>query len=184
MSRQDEYYQWLLGIIDIDSHTDYYLLLGTLHRREYRYSVAMDANRAAEGIELRKDWFDDIHDHDYHYAKFDINTPCSVLEMLIALAISIEDKIMYKPNEDHTAEWFWMMIDNLKLSNMTDDNFDLDAVCDAIDIFLDRKYGPDGKGSVFYTNRTDIDFRKMELWYQMSHYLDEHYSCEVEDWVE
>lgn len=44
------------------------------------------------------------------------NRPCSVLEMIIALAIRLEEHIMDDPDiGNRTGQWFWDMIVSLGL---------------------------------------------------------------------
>ena len=102
-----------------------------------------------------------------------ITGPCSVLEMMIALAIRCEETIMDNPlYGDRTAQWFWRMMSNLGLGLMTDDIYDRDLVKQKIDRFLNREYDPDGKGGLFYIRGCAEDLRNVEIWAQLCWYLD------------
>ena len=74
---------------------------------------------------------------------------------------------------DRTGQWFWDMVRNLGLMNMTDDRFDEGHVRKVIDIFLDRKYEPDGKGGLFKIRHCRRDLREVEIWCQLNWYLDQ-----------
>ena len=98
---------------------------------------------------------------------------CSVLEMMIALAIRLEEHIMHDPDiGDRTAMWFWGMLDSMGLSEMDDSEFNLAYVEAVVQRFLDRDYRPDGKGGLFTIEECKYDLRKVEIWYQACWYLD------------
>ena len=74
---------------------------------------------------------------------------------------------------DRTGQWFWDMVRNLGLMNMTDDRFDEGHVSKVIHIFLDRKYEPDGQGGLFKIRHCRRDLREVEIWCQLNWYLDQ-----------
>ena len=47
-----------------------------------------------------------------------------------------------------------------------------ELVEDVIERFLDREYGPDGKGGLFTVRHCEYDLRDVEIWYQLCWYLD------------
>ena len=107
-------------------------------------------------------------------AAFLDNQPCSVLEMMIALAIRCEEHIMDDPDVgNRTGQWFWNMIMNLGLGSMTDDQFDKRYAEQVIERFLNREYEQDGEGGLFTVKHCKHDLRTVEIWYQMCWYLDE-----------
>jgi hypothetical protein len=133
----------------------------------------MDANRAAKGMDLRWRFVLRTDNRDlYEY----LDGPCSVLEMMIALAITCEENIMDDPRVgDRTGQWFWSMIYNLGLKHMTDDNFDEEYVAEVIDRFLNREYEPDGRGGLFRIKNCAYDLRHVEIFHQLCWYLDEYF---------
>lgn len=72
---------------------------------------------------------------------------------------------------DRTGQWFWNMIVNLGLGNMSDDNFNKQYVKKIIKNFLDRHYEKNGKGGLFMIEAPSKDMRDIEIWYQMCMYL-------------
>ncbi len=103
--------------------------------------------------------------------------PCSVLEMMIALALRCEEHIMDDIEYgDRTSQWFWTMIDNAGFGSLTDLNFNSREAEHIIDRVLNRKYGPCGEGGFFYIkNNCNVDLREVELWYQLNWYLDSYF---------
>ena len=168
---QDEYFEWLVGIACVNNRAvSYRKLLSYLHETEFVYSIPMDGNRAEDGIELRYRFAHGyLRDDDAEYA---ITGPCSVLEMMLALAIRCEENIMDDPTKgDRTAQWFWGMIRSLGLGGMYDTNFDIDKARYVVDRFLDRDYNPNGSGGLFTVRDFDYDMRTIEIWHQLCEYL-------------
>jgi hypothetical protein len=144
-----------------------------LHATNFRYSIPRDGNRADDGKGMRYRYAIVCNYFESLYEILDIlDGPCSVLEMMLALAIHCEENIMDDPCKgDRTGQWFWNMIVNLGLSGMNDARYDRKLVDDAINTFLDRKYAPDGKGGLFTVRNCDQDLRKAEIWHQLCWYL-------------
>jgi hypothetical protein len=134
----------------------------------------MDGNRAEDGIDLRYRFGYEQGYDSQTISTFLDNRPCSVLEMLIALAIRCEEHIMDDPDiGNRTGQWFWNMIINLGLGFMDDTKFDENYVKDVISRFLYRKYKRNGEGGLFTVEHCKNDLRTVEIWYQMCWYLDE-----------
>ena len=171
------YFRWMCSLVEDDDHpgTRYYQkLLHRLHDIEFTYTIEMDGNRAVDGIELRY-YFGEEKGYDNETIDSLLgNEPCSVLEMMVALAFRCEEQIMDRPDEsNNTGQWFWTMIVNLGLSSMDDSNFDEDVVEDAISCFLNREYRANGEGGLFVLDYCRRDLRRVEIWYQLMWYLDE-----------
>lgn len=170
----NEYFTWLYNKACGNRYSDqisYRKLLMFLHSKVFRYSIPRDENRAEDGIALRQRFAYDcdiIEDADLY-----LTEPCSVLEMMLALAIRCEETIMDDSTRgDRTTQWFWGMVTNLGLGSMTDDRFDKRYVNDIVERFLDRRYEPDGRGGLFRVRNCDCDLRDVEIWIQLLWYLD------------
>lgn len=166
------YFEWLYDKICEDRFAEgisYRALLWTLYKTEFTWTIPKDENRALDGLSLRHQY---IYEMDAY--EDDVpNTPCSVLEMMFALAIRCERDIMDNPIVgNRTTQWFWNMIINLGFGAMYDNNFDEEYVNDGISRLLNREYNSDGSGGLFTVRNTDEDLRKVEIWYQMCWYLD------------
>jgi hypothetical protein len=133
----------------------------------------MDANRYEDGIDLRYRFGYAENIGSTLIADYLDDRPCSVLEMLIALSIRLEEHIMNDPAiGDRTGQWFWNMIANLGLGSMDDAKFDRKCAEDIIQRFLNRDYERDGKGGLFTIEHCKEDLRNVEIWYQACWYLD------------
>ena len=175
---QNLYFDWLCRLTRLKRHVrqkiTYWKLLTFLHQTPFIFSIPLDSNRAEDGIGLRYRFSCDLmsrsrYESVYIYLK---DEPCSVLEMMIALAIRCET-IMDNPEiGDRTNHWFWTMIGNIGLLEMHDEVFDRDEAKRKIDMLLERRYKPNGEGGLFVVNNCRYDMRGAEIWYQMSWYLD------------
>lgn len=169
----NDYFEWLWNFTKCRGHSQNRKIITLLHNIEFRYSIPMDANREEDGIDLRYRFITEVGiPKNYQEVYGYLDGPCSVLEMMIALAIRCEESIMDDPDiGDRTSEWFWLMMKNLGLDYMNDRKFDRDIAEEKISIFLDRKYKRNGEGGLFIVNGRR-DLRKVEIWYQMCWYLD------------
>lgn len=177
MRKQDilsHYLFWLTSLVCDEYHQRYYQsLLELLHEKEFVWMIDNDANRAADGIDLRAR-FSEEERIDFFECRRILNGPCSVLEMMVGLACRCEDGIMGDEEYgDRTSKWFWMMIQNLNLMDMDDESIDVDHVHEVVDKMLHRSYDRTGRnGGLFIVNRPRRDLRKVEIWYQLNWYLD------------
>ena len=168
----NDYFEWLCELIDsrrFSKHVAYTKLLEHLHNIEFTWLVPRDHNRADDGIQLRRHY--SLYRNDITLSDY-ILGPCSVLEMTVALAVRCETIMDDIQMGNRTGQWFWGMIHSLGLSPMTDSKFDKDVVDDIIARFLNREYEPDGKGGLFTVRHCGQDMRTVEIWCQLSWYLD------------
>ena len=170
---REDYFEWLVTFVCGEwskEDNPHRKLLRYLYDTEFRYKLKRDVSRARDGCHLRDQYvaYFDIRDIPSSFYDY----PCSVLEMMIALAIRCET-IMDNPHYgDRTRQWFWRMISSLGLSSVTDYNYDEYYVREVVNTFLDRKYCPDGRGGLFTIKHCQQDLRKAEIWHQMCWYLD------------
>ena len=164
----NEYFNWLCGLVcnadDMEVYSFRKLLIH-LHSRHFRYSLPMDANRANDGEQLRRRYSSNYYEMS--------EEPCSVLEMMIALAVRCEETIMDNARiGNRTGQWFWRMIATMELNGMYDENYDRRHVEERINILLNREYEPDGRGGLFLIRDCADDLREVEIWCQLLWYLD------------
>ena len=172
---QNRYFEWLYYLVcgnDEYNRLSYRKLLSFLHSVEFTYVIDFDGNRAQDGIDFRYRF-----GHEHGFSQSMIRTclddrPCSVLEMMVALAYKVEEQIMDN-NEygNRTGQWFWNMIVSLGLGYMNDLDFNESAAYRVISKFLDRRYSPDGKGGLFTIENCPYDMRDVEIWSQCMWYL-------------
>ena len=168
-----DYFNWMYNLVCRNRYSkniSFKKLFSYLNDTKFTYSIRMDLNRAKDGTELRRRYANEFKIANIYDR---ICGPCSVLEMMIALAIRCEETIMDDENfGDRTDQWFWDMMKNLGLGHMDDDEFDEEYVSDVITRFLNRDYEPDGRGGLFFVRNCDIELRDVEIWIQMLWYLD------------
>ena len=179
MTTRDEelYFDWLCHFITDPRHSSiehdpsagtyetYSRLLHDLYSTDFYWTVFNDGNREQDGLTLRKEYPAMVELGD---------KKCSILEMMIALALRCEENIMDEPEEgNRTATWFWGMISNLGLGEQCDIQYRPAKTEAVLSIFLAREYATNGKGGLFTVHNIDCDMANIEIWYQMCFYLDE-----------
>lgn len=169
---KSDYFEWMYDLMcegRFAKTITYRKLFTFLHDTEFVYFIPHDENRAEDGISLRYRYclLHDCEDLEVYLAG-----PCSVLEMMVALAIRCEERIMSDPEKgDRTTQWFWDMMTSLGLSSMNDRIFDERFVNDVTMRFLRRDYDRNGKGGLFTIKRWNRDARTAEIWHQLMAYL-------------
>lgn len=174
---REDYFEWMHDLVCGDIYTgenSYRMLLEYLHGVEFTYSIRKDGNRASDGVDLRFRFADEyLPEYSYSDIVDLFPDPCSVLEMMIGLAIRCEETIMDDPRYgNRMGQWFWKMVVSLGLGAMTDRRFDIRYVEEVIERFLAREYEPDGRGGLFRIRNCDCDLRDVEIWISMLWYLD------------
>ena len=168
----NEYFEWLFAAVNGDQRhrrSPYRKLITLLHQTDFSWTIPMDANRAADGKELRHRFSQDIGVLSAYQC---LDGPCSVLEMMVALSIRCENNIMSNPDVgDRTALWFWGMVKNLGLDKFTDAKFDRVYCINSLNRFLSREYDADGRYGLFPVPGCSYDLRTVEIWYQMCWFL-------------
>lgn len=174
-----DYFQWLCSIVNADDPDHPFRnLMRELYLHEFTWTVKNDENRAGDALDLRRGFLEERG-----LPTGSIDGPCSVLEMMVALACRIEDQIMWNPDKgDRTHIWFWEMVQNLGLGELDDSSWRIPESEEAVDgvmaIFLGRRYSREGLGGLFPIPGTRRDMRKMEIWYQMNRYFWKRYGVE------
>lgn len=171
---KNDYFEWLYDYVckhRVYADISYKSLFSFLHNVEFIFSIENDLNRAMDGVDLRYRYSLEIDD--YSIMKILEDTPCSVLEMMVALAIRCEETIMDNTYYgDRTSQWFWAMMHNLGIDYMRDGRFNEEIAEDVIFKFLHREYEPDGQGGLFYIRDCRDDLRNEEIWTQLCWYLE------------
>ena len=164
------YFEWLYSQVGAETSNlaqSYWNLLRILFVKKFRWFVDFDGNRAADGIALRQHFLNE-NPH-VHEEPGWMNEPCSMLEMMIALARDIAFE-----GEGTLAGRFWEMINNIGLIEGTDARvLDEAAIDGVLERVITRQYGFNGEGGFFplTVNPRQEDQRIVELWYQANAYL-------------
>jgi hypothetical protein len=172
MPLDEAYFTWLysqVGSVKLRNLSkSYWTLLRMLYEKEFTWDerrMAKDGNRAEDGKDLRLQFMREkgmtVTDAAW------LHMPCSVLEMLVALAF----KIAFQGGGEQD-ERFWEMIENLGLLECNDAYPPNPEIVDQIlDKVIDRDYAPNGAGGLFPLPEPVKDQRGVELWYQANAYL-------------
>lgn len=166
---EELYFEWMCDLVCDEFHMpeEYNSLLRHLNSYDFSYDrrVLMDENRYNDGIDLRYIF---KYRTDVEIAVHLDNRPCSVLEMMVALVNRCADIW-----GDGMSLWFWEMIKSLGLEGMDEDHYKFKYVNDRLDIFIYRKYEPNGRGGLFTVKNHPRDMRDVDIWCQMSWWLDD-----------
>lgn len=172
-SVEKKYFEWMYEIVCGEYNKtgpySFRKLMLYLHSVEFTFTNRRDINRAKDGEKLRYRF---AYDTGCACADSYLEGPCSILEMMVALAIKCEENYMDNPKfGNRTRQWFWRMVASLGLNGMTDAQYNQDEIDEIIKRFLKRNYEPDGCGGLFTVKNHDRDMRKIEIWDQMQAYL-------------
>lgn len=165
----DEYFVWLCELVG--NRPEYSMLLRELFNTPFFVVLPMDENRVDDGLSLR-----------YRYsiarglsAQDRLNLkrlhPCSILEVMVSLAVRSEEEYMRAGEDNTTGKWFWYMVSSLGLQGMIDVVYDSSIVQEVLRKMMVRDYSPDGAGSLFYIPGCKEDLRVIEIWYQCMTFL-------------
>lgn len=170
---KDDYLRWLLNKIHF-TKKNYKSLMECLNDICFSYSIARDESRVDDAYELREEFLDYIGiEGDFEYSP-------TVLEVLIALSIRIDNEYIGDPSNPNPSFIFWEMIENLGLDEYTDSKYyrygiPLNIIDEIIFTWLERRFDRDGEGSIFPLRHPSQDQRKIEIWSQMQEYLSENF---------
>lgn len=183
MNRLDNtYLPWLLSfVVDKDDTKRYSTLFNKLYSTpfEHRMLEEHDFDRSMDGKNMR--WrFERKMEHaltgipSTEFMIFE-DSPCSLLEMIVALAIRMEESIASDDRQgDRTGIWFWEMITNLGLGYMSNDRFNAVEFNRCVGNFHNRTYDPDGKGCLFRSKTKSIyELAELDIWYQMCAHMND-----------
>lgn len=173
---EDEYREWLVNLVSewCSPYGSYQKLLNYLYSRTFYAKIDNDNNRAIDGKDFRFRFTEQFPEYTYRDVHLYLDKPCTVLEMMVALACRCDEYIMWNPDEgDSSGKWFYEMLRSLHLDCMTDDYFFEEEAHDIITRLLERRYKPNGDGGLFTINTRSQDMRDVEIWFQLCWYLNE-----------
>lgn len=175
----NSYLNWMVRTMGA---SDYTILFDMLHDTEFTWDDATmprDSDRAEDGRYLRERFSDETGERmDPEWLEW----PCSFLELLVALSYTIEDSIMYDPENGETArDWFWIMLSNMEIDEFDDEKMMHDGmlafmlVSERISCVIERRYDYNGYPGLFPLRKPRMDQRDVEIWYQANAYFIERY---------
>lgn len=163
------YYDWLIAKImgDREYSEDVAHLLWYMFEREFTWVIDRDQNRAADGVALRDEYFDESGVSEAIQDDLAVR-PCSFLEFLIGISSRFSSQFC-DPDDQKVDLCFWELMENANLVEKlgkVGQNFD-----EKIDVILERKYDKDGTGGLFPLRKPAKNQRSVEIWYQLQAYL-------------
>lgn len=164
------YRDWLIEKVGFNN-SRYNKLLAFLHNLPFVYYHPFDKRRSDDGEYLREEFLLRYRlPHDlFRYEK------CSVLEMLVALAIRLDNEWVGCPGDPKPELIFFEMLVNLGLDRFTTRKFDEAEVYEIVGKWLKREFDYDGNGSIFPLKDASEDQREAEIWCQAMSYINENY---------
>ena len=166
----ESYFDWLCGLVKEPDRINQGVLR-VLFEVEFFELVPNDHNRALDGLALREEARD-------RSGTYPIGaTPCTVLEMMIALSRHMDDMSSAIGAPERPSYWFWRMINNLGLDytllpfHDTERRFAEGVVLGLVN----RTYSTSGLGGLFplIPHHDPPNQRVVEIWYQMQRWLSE-----------
>ena len=137
---RNDYFNWMYDMVCVNQSKTYYELFHFLDQVEFVAVMPMDVNRAEDGRNFRYRFGYETGVPSYQISDSFGPSPCSLLEMMVALAHRCEEQIMRDSKYgDRTNVWFWEMIKTLGLDDMYDGNFDPLTASHIVYTFLKRK---------------------------------------------
>lgn len=167
---KQQYLVWLENeLISESAYPDrsYLELAHVMFDTEFTWSVDMDDNRLADGMELRME-FAELNR--VSRATMRSLGPCSFLEVLLGLS----RRLSFVAGGT-SSRWAWQLLVNLRLERMWDhlSRSKTQTVLHILDTVIQRNYAPNGVGGFFPLAWPDRDQRPVELWYQLNAYVEE-----------
>ena len=178
-SLDERYFDWLYSqigaVTDANPNHSYILLAEQLHAMPFVWTIPNDDNRGVDGKDLRQEFLNGTH---AVVNPTSLQDPCTMLEMLLALARRCEFDGDGLCIADTVGDWFWLLMDNVGLRGFTDAAYmyamraSQMAVESIVMNLINREYAPDGtNGGLFPLLRPGTDQRKVEICYQMNAFL-------------
>ena len=155
-TQADNYFNFLKTQVEINDAFDD--ILYPMYKTPLIAYVPRDDSRVSDGLALRRRYKGPI----------DI-LECSVLEVVIALAIRMENEYIGDPSINQIKSTFIRLIDNLGLIKNKNN------IYERLNMFVKRAYAPNGVGGLFPLKRTLRDQRDVDLWGQMNEWISENY---------
>lgn len=172
---EERYFEWLTSRVCTPDKVVYSRLLSQLYDIDFRYTHALDANRESDGMDLRLIFADEESVPHPVMEAIMSQKQCSVLEMMIALAIRCQNEYTGNDYENEVGKapyLFWSMIQSMGLEYNVDDGYSEEDTKFFVWRMLDRRYLKNGRGGLFTVPDINKDMTKEDIWYQMLWYVE------------
>lgn len=166
------------------------VLSGILYEVDFESDIPQDKIQTDKAKEMRKtyavevgsvgDFSDDAEKKKYIDRLWkSVHNPCSLLEMMVYLARSLDSILNEDEEKNFVPEFFKILLENSGLGALDDEDYDIrpDYVrkywLDRVDAVLHKKYSETGKGGFFPLENPRCDQRKVSIWHQLNAWLEE-----------
>lgn len=167
------YFEWLVEIVrgEDEEYVDLIPVLDFLFDRRFEWHNTLDRNRVADALLLRRDY---AKEEGCAYPADSKEKECSVFEVLVRLAVDVDDHITGDPEDPHPEIWFWKWLENLGIDDRcTGEGYDEEYLEQQISRWLKGDFSSLGKGSPFRLHHRAGDQRKKDMWGQCMAYISE-----------
>lgn len=163
------YLEWLyeqIGFYKGNPRLKHWKLLAHMLKKEFVWLIPNDDNRVEDGRDLRYQFVRAAGLRKVEASWMGMG--CSILEMIIGVSRRLSFEAEGEPRE-----WFWHLMDNLRISNVSDRHYNTysEDVEEKLEILIWRNYEYNGRGGLFPLEEPTQDQRDVEIWYQLSAYL-------------
>jgi len=165
----NRYLIWIMDKYNI-GRKGFDLLLEELLDSPFEVIIDRDSNRLKDGENIRKAFF-----IENGVSGMFIDHEISVLEVILALAIRIDQEYTGNPRNPHPELIFWELLGNLGLDKFDNTHFNNNIIYEILGIFVNREYDFGGNGGLFPLKNPICDQREVELWSQAMAYLSENW---------
>lgn len=181
-----EYFEWLVSKVTspaVPDDAQARIVLQVLKDIRIKgLPMADDAPRLEDGKQLRTSFMDDtgMAAHSYKDALEPESGFCTVLELLVALSMRMDD-IMRDPLDPCSSvpSWFWGMVSTMVGQSFYPCSywtFSVDAstpvvVAESTMKFLGRQYDPTGHNGNIFIDMSGVDLRAIDIWAQACHFM-------------
>lgn len=177
-----KYFDYLVSLVNGLGYDgeDWMIMLGRLQLTEFIVKIPLDIDRKYDCLALRQRFLDayPMSKEDCEYLRF--NDYFSVLEVMVELAIRIEEDVMYDPEVtvSRIPCWFFDMCNKMNIA-IPDSAFGHDSgeiighIDERIDNWINREIEPNGAGSPFPLMNCKNDARTTPIWDQCMYYITE-----------
>lgn len=166
--RRAKYFKWLCNRVHIPvDRGTYSAVFHAMFATEYVWVIGNDDNRISDGRLLRQVYLNGAKEDIY-------SEPVSFFEVLLGLS----ERVAFLVNEE-PQDWAWKLMENLGLDQYPDPDHlagftkMVKEVNEILERVIWRTYNPDGSGGFFPLPEPDRDQRKVEIWYQMTTYIEQ-----------
>lgn len=173
MDHDELYFKWIIerlkipkGEIDKEHVDAFTLRMKELDKIPFTFTIHTDYNREFDGKRLRTEYYGE------DLPNYILDAPVTVLEVLVGLAIRICEEVL---GDDNSWDLFGLMLLNLGILKEDGGTCKEEEIDEIIKKWLSREFDFNGVGSPFPLTKNDegVDQRKIDIWQQLSLYLDE-----------